>query len=260
MSNLFDDIINMTDDYQHRLAARNRLRAVTIEKRQKVSKRMKTWWDDNPEKKIELARRIQKQRENNGGSLFPEDYVVSDETKQKISKKLSGRTLSSEHVEKLKVPCSEQSKTKKSVALKAFHLDPKNKVTCVHCKLVVPISTIKSIHGDNCTLKDYSIVARDLKGNICNIYSDYASLIADGVSYYHLTSCVLTNKKTNKYHAVFWTKEKTKQIKKVKVTAIVYKRNLQVILTCPHCSKQGGASNMKRFHMDNCKSKSKQDA
>lgn len=26
-------------------------------------------------------------------------------------------------------------------------------------------------------------------------------------------------------------------------------------ITCPHCGKQGGISNMKRYHLDNCKSK-----
>lgn len=28
----------------------------------------------------------------------------------------------------------------------------------------------------------------------------------------------------------------------------------QILLSCPHCNKTGGASNMKRYHMDNCKS------
>jgi len=26
------------------------------------------------------------------------------------------------------------------------------------------------------------------------------------------------------------------------------------LLLCPHCNKTGGASNMKRYHIDNCKS------
>lgn len=28
----------------------------------------------------------------------------------------------------------------------------------------------------------------------------------------------------------------------------------QVLLSCSHCDKTGGAFNMKRYHMDNCKS------
>lgn len=28
----------------------------------------------------------------------------------------------------------------------------------------------------------------------------------------------------------------------------------QILLLCPHCNKTGGASNMKRYHIDNCKS------
>ena len=31
----------------------------------------------------------------------------------------------------------------------------------------------------------------------------------------------------------------------------------QYILSCPYCDKSGGSSNMKRYHMDNCKLKDK---
>ena len=210
-----------------------------------------SWWTD--EKRKQQSEKLKAYYAKHG-SVQPDDYVMSDETKQKISNKLKGRKLSADHIEKLKVPASQENKAKNICFTQGLPIQTqKNKVTCVHCKIVVPIDHYA--HGDNCTLKDYSIVARDIKGNICNIYSDYASLLADGVSYYHLTNNVLNNKKTNKYRKVFWTKEKTKQIKKVKITAIVYKRNQQVKLTCPHCGKQGGATNMKRFHMDNCKSK-----
>lgn len=30
---------------------------------------------------------------------------------------------------------------------------------------------------------------------------------------------------------------------------------IQEIITCPHCGRQGGSSNMKRYHLDNCKFK-----
>lgn len=32
------------------------------------------------------------------------------------------------------------------------------------------------------------------------------------------------------------------------------KYKAQFLLLCPHCNKSGGASNMKRYHMNNCKS------
>ena len=31
----------------------------------------------------------------------------------------------------------------------------------------------------------------------------------------------------------------------------------QVRLICPHCGKEGGISNMKRYHLENCKLKGK---
>lgn len=33
------------------------------------------------------------------------------------------------------------------------------------------------------------------------------------------------------------------------------KGSIQPVLICPHCGKQGGVSNMKRYHFDNCKSR-----
>jgi len=38
-------------------------------------------------------------------------------------------------------------------------------------------------------------------------------------------------------------------------TSMAKKGILQPIVTCPRCNKTGGASNMKRYHFDNCKLK-----
>ncbi|MEA3315437.1 MAG: NUMOD3 domain-containing DNA-binding protein [Campylobacterota bacterium] len=45
-----------------------------------------------------------------------------------------------------------------------------------------------------------------------------------------------------------WTEEEKKKLMKPK--------GPQVKLTCPYCNKEGGASNMKRYHFENCKIKS----
>jgi hypothetical protein len=43
--------------------------------------------------------------------------------------------------------------------------------------------------------------------------------------------------------------EKTRELKRQRMLG-----KTQEIVTCPHCKKQGGINNMKRYHFDNCKS------
>jgi hypothetical protein len=47
--------------------------------------------------------------------------------------------------------------------------------------------------------------------------------------------------------------EEQKQRRSHKMKGIL--KGKQDMVTCPHCNKQGGVSNMKRYHFDNCKTR-----
>jgi len=64
-----------------------------------------------------------------------------------------------------------------------------------------------------------------------------------------------TKQSYGQHHGDYCTQNPNRIVKERKP---MKKSGPQAQLTCPHCGKQGGEGNMKRYHMDNCKSK--QDA
>lgn len=59
---------------------------------------------------------------------------------------------------------------------------------------------------------------------------------------------VETRRKISKIHKGKIVSSETKEL-----LSQIRKGKSQQILTCPHCNKQGGISNLRRYHFDNCK-------
>lgn len=76
----------------------------------------------------------------------------SSETKELLSQKLKGRSLSEEHRENLKKPKSsiENYRKPKTEEHKAAMRKPKEKVECPHCKTLVPVHLKNRWHFNNC--------------------------------------------------------------------------------------------------------------
>lgn len=80
---------------------------------------------------------------------------MSDETKKKISDANKGRTLSTDHIQKLKKPKSESHKLNmRGPRLSAKK--PKVKIQCPHCQKTGAPNVMKRFHFENCGIKQHN--------------------------------------------------------------------------------------------------------
>jgi len=158
----------------------------------------------------------------NGLDGSPSGAKRSDETKAKQSALRKGTHPTKETRSKLSI--AKSGKNNPMYGRKG----KQKQITCPHCGKTGGVSTMKQWHFDKCQLNGCPPTKR----------SKCSQETKDKIS------VTMTGKKRGPY-------KKHKPHKPHKHRGIKGKPQPQI--TCPHCGKTGGESNMKRYHFDKCK-------